>query len=662
MRLLKLCIYLLLLVTTPTLLALPSYTSASISKKLNKNFKKEKRYPLATYDEILILLDEIESGKAEKKYNSKDRKRIDRYLVYLACEGIVPGHTETISLETDIAQLLDNKDSFSDLGHGICRASPIHENLAAKSWFSSGWKKTKSFAKKHKTEIIIGAVIIVATATVIVAVAAASTGAATAVAGLAGGASSSICKDTSTPKSNSISTINAETEIDLGEQVTSFKETLGTQNLFQSQSSEGLSIEETGKVLAPLLAHESLKRFQENHTPPTLGHQQIDQTFSSDYSPYFVNPATETDFTSLTYHMCGEKAFDTGYYNQAIDDFSKALEISPTNLSPRLDRSAAYFSLGNYDQALEDFQEYISQRPPTQTFSMPEFSMGFAKGLPKGVYESGEGLFFFLSDCVTHPIQTCEQMWEALTLLNNLARSEEWAAIGEALAPEIHQLITQWDTIPSDERGELAGYAFGKYGSDILIPGAAVKIASKGIKGAKELSVVSRTLKSAEKTLLLETSAGLESGAKISEVIHKGKEASFLGKEMGFSSAEMGQLKKAGKLEGSINNRLDRLINQSESEVFKSVNSQNKHIKMVRDYLDKPAKEIQKGIDSYTKQITIHKDKISNPTKYYPDWDKLDPRRREALINKKWPAETNGYKEQRDILQSILNERISYER
>ena len=50
-----------------------------------------------------------------------------------------------------------------------------------------------------------------------------------------------------------------------------------------------------------------------------------------------------------------------------------------------------------------------------------------------------------------------------------------------------------------------------------------------------------------------------------------------------------------------------------------------------------------------------------NPIKYYPDWDKLDPKQREALVNKKWPAEIKGYEEQRDILQSILNERLSYE-
>ncbi|MDN3505884.1 MAG: hypothetical protein P0S96_01490 [Simkaniaceae bacterium] len=145
---------------------------------------------------------------------------------------------------------------------------------------------------------------------------------------------------------------------------------------------------------------------------------------------------------------------------------------------------------------------------------------------------SFEGLLFFLSDCVIHPINTCEQMWDALTLLSDLAKTNEWGTIGEALAPEIHQLITQWDTIPSDQRGQLAGYALGKYGADLIIPSATAKIASKGLRRAKELSTVSRSLKSAEKTLLLETSASLESGAKIAEIAKLEKRvSSWLGKE-----------------------------------------------------------------------------------------------------------------------------------
>jgi hypothetical protein len=61
--------------------------------------------------------------------------------------------------------------------------------------------------------------------------------------------------------------------------------------------------------------------------------------------------------------------------------------------------------------------------------------------------------------------------------------------------------VTKWDTLSPVEQGDLAGYAFGKYGSDILIPVASVKIVSKGVK---ELTTACRALKNAEQALALE--------------------------------------------------------------------------------------------------------------------------------------------------------------
>ena len=49
------------------------------------------------------------------------------------------------------------------------------------------------------------------------------------------------------------------------------------------------------------------------------------------------------------------------------------------------------------------------------------------------------------------------------------------------------------------------------------------------------------------------------------------------------------------------------------------------------------------------------KDKIANPSKYCPDWDKMDPRHKQSLVEVKWPAEIQCYTEQRDILQSMLD-------
>ncbi|NGX37908.1 MAG: hypothetical protein K1000chlam2_01076 [Chlamydiae bacterium] len=556
----------LLLVTTPSLLAYPQDTPPQVqtvhSRKLKKNFRKQERYHLVTYDEILNLLDEIESGKAEKKYRSKDQIRINHYLAYLAEEGRLPNCDQTLTLQEDIEDLLSNDDyeyGFA-LGDGdeysifLAVSHGEEDVLLCTNWCSRKWKKTRRFVKNHKKEIIIGAAIVVATAAIVIVVVAASSTGAAAVAAGAAASQFQTKKQESSPAHIELTDVPIF-QAELDNQVSSFKETIVNEQFFQnsdfSLQHEALSWEETGRVLGPLFAHESIKEFQSKlPTNPQLAqevqkakfdnnisiesgkvqlgfrHQEIDRMFSSDYSPFFTNPSKETDFNAISYHMQGEKALNFGYYDQAVYDLGKAIELDPTSSLAYLDRSDAYFRLGEYDLSLEDYHQYTAQSPENHSLSIPEFSLGFAKGLPKGIYESGEGILLLLSDLVIHPIHTGEQMWEALTLLSDLARTAEWGVLGEALAPEVHQLITKWDTIPSNERGELAGYVFGKYGADILIPGAVAKAAARGMKGAQELSTVYRSLKTAERTLVLESVAGLESSAKIAEVVRLEKKIS----------------------------------------------------------------------------------------------------------------------------------------
>lgn len=399
----------------------------------------------------------------------------------------------------------------------------------------------------------------------------------------------------------------------------------------------------------------TLKTSTENGGFPIRYPESDWKTFT--YYAYLTQPLGPE--TTPSHQRRGETALALGDYHQAVEDFGKAIEVNPANLSFYLERGAALFNLGQYEASLEDYKR--SNAHVEHPFSVSEFTLGFAKGLPKGTYESGEGLLLFFAEFIGHPYQTSKQVFDTFTDLVSLARNEEWKTIAEALAPEIHQLVTQWDTLPSKQKGELAGYAIGKHGADILVPGALAKIASKSVKSAKELAAACKNLQIAQETLLLETAAGMGNTIKIAEVVRNGQTMMTLGEEVGLSAREIAHLKQTGKLESTINNRLDKLVCQSESEVLKEAIHQNKHIKMVRDYLDKPAKEIQKGINSYEKQIALHKDKIANPIKHCPDWDKLDLRQREALVNKKWPAEIKVYEEQRNVLQSILNERSSNE-
>ncbi len=201
------------------------------------------------------------------------------------------------------------------------------------------------------------------------------------------------------------------------DQIPSFKENIVQQQFFQptTLAQQELSWEENGRALGSLFAHDSFNNIQ--HQVPyhpgfaqevqnfdSNGHTEIDQKFSTDYTHMYANPEKEVDFNTLSYQVRGEKTLAYGYLNQAEQDFGKAIEANPTNPLPYLERGVAHFGLGEYDRSLEDYREFTSQVQKTYPLQVTDFSLGFAKGLPQGIYDSGEGIFLFISDLVRHPI------------------------------------------------------------------------------------------------------------------------------------------------------------------------------------------------------------------------------------------------------------------
>jgi tetratricopeptide (TPR) repeat protein len=715
----------ILLATTPSTLVYPQDILPRTTCQVQTVDYEEKRAEsdyILSYDDMLLLLDEVESGELDNKCTATELENIKQFVTFLAKEGALPdGSEESLSLDADIRDLLNGEEgvhedvfSFADPGVHQYMIVPalLHkrgEVVLCKSWMNKQWKQVRKFVKKHKKAIIIGSAVVVAAAVIIVAVvvaapAIAGYAAAGAVGATGAAASSDYESDSLKPTENSSPAPSVPEGIPpampamhetsalkatIDDQIASFKESIVQKQFFPSTNpkpqEQTLSWEENGRAIGSLFAHDSLNHLQHqipssvrlaqeiheinsNHTfiipgrnhDTTIGHSEIDRKFSTDYTPLYTNSSGPTDINALAYQVRGERALEYGYYNQAVQDFGKAIETNPVNPIPYLERGIAHFGLGEYDRSLEDYKQFTSQAQDqkSDSLSVSDFSLGFAKGLPKGVCESGKGFFLFMGDFVKHPIQTSRQMVDSVSRLVDLARNDEWGIVAEVLSPEICQLVAEWDTLPSEKRGELAGYAVGKHGADILVPGALAKVASKSVKSAQELVAVCKNLQIAQETLVLETAAGIGNTAKIAEVIRSGQTMMSLGEELGFTAQEMGQLKQAGKLEGAIDSAFESLINKPGYEVLKSAINEEKHVKFIRDYFDKPVKELQKSIRSLEKLITEHSDKIADPSKFIPDWEILHPERKNALINKKWPAEIQCYTEQKDIIQNILNQRI----
>ena len=599
-------IHSLLLTTSPTLFAYPQHGHAS-PQQINVQEIPYFNFNL-TYDEVLRLLADIEEGRIDD-LSEEELEKISRFLAYLAQVGLLPGETAAnFSLENDIAALFEEEEDeenfyefaqYSDFSYAymvlpallnggteamfqLCKHKHKHKHKHKKHKHKKNIvTQITDFVKKHKKAIIIGVAIIVAATALVIAVAAASSATAGAVATAAEAAAAAPAALAQSDKKESVSSPSVLTDMPpemteaIWTQLSSFKEKIAEHQFFESEDptfwQQGLSWEENGRVLGSLLAHDSFNALQTQmfYYPELapmsgdqgsyVGHPKIDNKFSTDYTHLFANPTQDIDFNALSLQVRGEAALSVGYYDQAIRDFGKAIEINPTNSIPYLERGIAHFNLGQYEHSLNDYERFTTQTQKANPLSISEFSLGFAKEFPKGIYESGEGMFLFLADFVTHPIQTSVQLVDATTALVDLMRTDQWGIIAEALSPEMHQLITQWETLSSKQKGELAGYALGKHGADFLAPSAIAAIAKRSVKCAQELAIIMKNFKIAQETLVLETAAGIGNTAKIAEVVEIGQRTARLGDELGFTAHEMGQLKQAGQLETTVKSTFEHL-------------------------------------------------------------------------------------------------------
>jgi hypothetical protein len=218
---------------------------------------------------------------------------------------------------------------------------------------------------------------------------------------------------------------------------------------------------------------------------------------------------------------------------------------------------------------------------------------------------------------ITHPVQTSKQVADSLTQLVTLVKNDEFGVIAQSLSPELHQLATEWETLSSEKRGELAGYAVGKLGTDLLTPGAITKIAGKSATAAKELAAICNKLQLAKDTLVLETAAGIGDAAKIAEVIESGRKTVAMGEELGFTAREMGALKETGKLESTINRARDNLSPEMKESLDKFKKAEE-FLKPRKEYmLESQAKELieQTGVKTFPRPNGIpenYRVKLSN--------------------------------------------------
>lgn len=285
-----------------------------------------------TYDEIMQMLKDLESGELEKRYPPEQLERVNDYLTTLAKEGTLPDEfEEDCELEEDIYDLMYGEDSIFQLTRYLENSNEYMiipavfngysaYNIVQCGKISKAWKKTKKFVKKHKKAIIVGAVVVVAVTVVAVAVVAASSAsAASAVAGITGAAAGAGVSDSghseskkSEPEGEAISILDIPEQqmssVDtneapimkavIDEHITSFKEFLvedkASQQAVLPNGLDEASFGEKAREVGANVAHEALDAVTDFAKVVPQLCEEIKE-LSSKLLPYSLKPSNSED-------------------------------------------------------------------------------------------------------------------------------------------------------------------------------------------------------------------------------------------------------------------------------------------------------------------------------------------------------------------------------
>ena len=156
MRKLKLFTHCAILVTMPSLFAYPQHNLPQVMfQAVNSERLQRLKQPLSqatpqtvswlgdwwcgsqekeeewvrpvTYDEIMVMLEDLESGELERRYSPMQLERVNDYIATLAKEGILPNEfKEEYELEEDTYDLMYGDDSVFQL---MCYLENSHDYM-----------------------------------------------------------------------------------------------------------------------------------------------------------------------------------------------------------------------------------------------------------------------------------------------------------------------------------------------------------------------------------------------------------------------------------------------------------------------------------------------------------------------------------------------------
>lgn len=413
---------------------------------------------LDSFDAVMDLIETVEK-EGDKNYSRAQRRAIKMLMTWFAEQGNVAlAPYAATGIQNDIERYLGGS-YYQTCG-----------------WWSDSW----NFVEKYKVQIVIGLVLFALGGHIWYTMGAAATEALF-LAKLHETINGQPCYALSPPDASALEAMRGQIATEI----------------MRNLNSPFLSIREVIRGVGLASAHDFLKI---NHKDDYLLHANTDLWFGSELNySYWLMPSNPSFLT-------GETALRLGEYDRAVRELDQALHIAPATPEIYLLRALAHARLANSELADQDYNSYLAIVPQSDIEgNILDFASGFVAGLPRGAFDGGKDFLFFGKQLLVHPIQTARETYAAIKALSAAVKEEGGEALLQVLPPETQRLVTNWNTLSMQERGDLSGYTVGKLGTELVIcPGGAAKLLSLSGKGLKHVVRFAQSLNKLEKTIPLE--------------------------------------------------------------------------------------------------------------------------------------------------------------
>lgn len=186
----------------------------------------------------------------------------------------------------------------------------------------------------------------------------------------------------------------------------------------------------------------------------------------------------------------GKAYLESSLYHEAVEALTTVIDQDPENKEAYFDRALANFELGEWDSATNDylasaFQSYKGKVTDNVAFALG-FTFGVTKGLGDGSLEFIPGILSSLQG-LSHGIWALgadpkgvsaafvDGVYDCLVFIQSNAIQDTALEASMIAAPELREIVTNWNTLEDRIRGEKVGHLIGKYGVEILLTCGSIK-------------------------------------------------------------------------------------------------------------------------------------------------------------------------------------------